>query len=106
MAGQRYRLKATKTGLYALVRRHYGVPVKRQQTEFIRYPKSRDYGLDFYFDGQLYHFFLAACGGKVILSRQITSLGEDGPKTWDTADISLAELRELDLVETVPARKT
>lgn len=104
MTGQRYRLKATKTKLYELVERHYGVPAKRQRAEFIKYPRSRDYALDFFHGGKKYHFFFAACAGKVILTRDVVDLCEDCPRSWDTVDIGLGELLELGLAEPMPAR--
>lgn len=100
MAGQQYRLKATKTKLYELARRHFEVPVTCRKTDFIKSPGMRDYSLDFSHQGRFYHFFLAPFGGKVTLSRTVTCLS--GARTWEAVDISLAELRELDLVE--PAR--
>ena len=104
MAGQQYRLKATKTGLYALVRRHFEVPVKCRKAEFHKIPGLRDYALDFSHEGRLYNFFLAPFGGKVTLSRTLTGLS--GARTWDTADISLSERLELDLVEKVTVQRT
>lgn len=104
MAGQQYRLKATKTGLYALVRRHFEVPVKCRKAEFREIPGLQDYALDFSHEGRLYHFFLYPFGGKVTLSRTLTGLS--GARTWNAVDISLSELLELDLVEKVPAQRT
>lgn len=101
MAEEKCRLKATKSSLYELAKRHFDMPVKRWQTEFSKVPGMREYSLEFVHDGSLYHFLLGTCteAGTVMLGRNVYKLHDRGDWTWDTVEIGPDELLELGMAE-------
>lgn len=97
-----YKLTANKTKLYALVKRHYENLPPMRATQFIKYPRTRDYALDFY-DGSFHHFFFSVCAGIPSLAHRIEIYDEDGDRItdWDVISLEMSELHELALLEEV-----
>ena len=101
-----YRLRANKTKFYTLAKRYFPELGPMRGARFIKYPRSRDYGLEFRI-GECWHsLLLFACGGSVCLSDERTIRAEDGSRlsTWESRTLELAELRELGMLEDVPVR--
>lgn len=96
MAEQEYFIKANKTKLYELVKRHFEMPVEYQQTTFSATPFN--YMLSFLFDGRLYRFNLDVSGALV---RNVEDLRGNTAPTMDVVYVKRAELMELGLAQTV-----
>ncbi|SCJ79154.1 Uncharacterised protein [uncultured Flavonifractor sp.] len=73
------RLKATKTGLYRLVAEYVdNLPIMRSGTQFIKYPRTQDYALDWITtEWNTAHAFFSTCMGRPLLSIEIKD-GETG----------------------------
>lgn len=95
------RIKATKTKLYEVVRRHFPVSVKLRETEFIKYYRSDSYALDFRQDGVNHHFFLAPVAGDPMLCHDAVEYDDAGDKhsAWHAERVPLEELRALGMLE-------
>lgn len=104
-AGMRtaYRLNANKTKLYKLAKHYYPEIGPMKQTAFIKYPRSRDYALDFKSGEHYHHLFLSVCGGKARLGDEWHTYNEDGERAsgWECHGLTMDELRELGLLEAV-----
>lgn len=101
-ATRSYRLTANKTRLYELVARHFpGLPLMKE-TQFIKYPRSCDYALNFY-DGVFHHFHFSAVAGRPTLGHRIETYNESGDRVtdWDVITLEMDELHELGLLEEV-----
>lgn len=99
-AARCYRLTANKTKLYGLVTRHFsGLPLMKE-TQFIKYPRTRNYALDFY-DGAFHHFYFSTCAGRPTLGHRIETYNESGDRItdWDVITLKMDELHELGLLE-------
>lgn len=97
-----YRLNVNKTKLYALAKRRFPKIPPMKKTAFIKYPRVRDYGLDFRLGDVYHHLFLSVCGGRPTLAdKSITYVREERVVDWKTTPLTLDELRELDMVEEV-----
>ena len=95
------RLKATKTSLYKLVARYVdNLPPMRSGTEFIKYPRTPDYALDWITpEWDTAHAFFSTCMGLPLLSVEIRS-GETGKTVSRTTHaLGLQDLRERGMIE-------
>lgn len=59
-----YRLNVSKTKLYRLAKQYYPEIGPMKAATFIKYPRSRDYALDFKAGEHYHHLFLSVCGGQ------------------------------------------
>ena len=95
------RLKATKTSLYKLVAEFVpNLPPMRRGTEFIKYPRTPDYALNWITpEWDTAHAFFSTCMGRPLLAIEIKD-GETG-KTVSrvTHALILQDLRERGMVE-------
>ena len=95
------RLTANKTKLYILVA-HFvdNLPPMRSGTEFIKYPRSPDYALNWITpEWNTAHAFFSTCMGRPLLSIEIKS-GETGKTVNRTTHaLNLRDLRERGMVE-------
>lgn len=98
-----YRLKASKTKLYALAKRYYPNIEPMKKTEFIKYYRTRDYALDFWSGEQRHHLFLSVCAGQARLGDRRSEYNENGERVerWECHAIGLDELQKFELVEEV-----
>ena len=76
------RLKANKTALYKLVADYVdNLPPMRSGTEFIKYPRTPDYALNWITpEWDTAHAFFSACMGRPLLAIEIKD-GETGRST-------------------------
>jgi len=90
------RLTANKTKLYTLVA-HFvdNLPPMRSGTEFIKYPRSPDYALNWITpEWNTAHAFFSTCMGRPLLSIEIKD-GETGKTVSRTTHaLDLQDLRE------------
>lgn len=95
------RLTANKTKLYTLVA-HFvdNLPPMRSGTEFIKYPRSPDYALNWITpEWNTAHAFFSTCMGRPLLSIEIRS-GETGKTVSRTTHtLDLRDLQERRMVE-------
>ena len=95
------RLTANKTKLYTLVARYVdNLPPMRSGTEFIKYPRTPDYALNWITpEWNTAHAFFSTCMGHPLLAIEIRD-GETG-KTVSrvTHALILQDLRERGMVE-------
>ena len=96
-----YRLTANKTKLYKLAKQYYPEIEIMRKAEFIKYPRSRSYALDFRSGSYFHHLFFSVCGGQPLLGDSWSTEDDDGNKTsyWETHKLTLAELQEYGLLE-------
>ena len=95
------RLKANKTALYKLVADYVdNLPPMRSGTEFIKYPRTPDYALNWITpEWDTAHAFFSACMGRPLLKIDIDEK-ETGRLVWGTYKyIDLQDLRERGMVE-------
>jgi len=95
------RLKANKTSLYKLVSEYVpDLPPMRTGTEFIKYPRTPDYALDWITpEWDTAHAFFSTCMGRPLLSIEIRS-GETGKTVSRTTHaLDLRGLQERRMVE-------
>lgn len=100
------RLTANKTKFYTLAKRYFPELGPMRGMKFIKYPRFRDYGLEFRI-GECWHsLYLSVCAGSVCLGDECITYDEDGERvsTWKVHTLELAGLRELGMLEAVPAR--
>ena len=62
-----YRLNVNKTKFYRLAKEKYPEIGPMKAATFIKYPRSRDYALDFKAGEHYHHLFLSVCGGQARL---------------------------------------
>ena len=100
-----YRLNVNKTKLYRLAKQYYPEIGPMKAAAFIKYPRSRDYALDFKVGERYYHLFLAVVGGKPRLAEDCYIYDDAGKQVsrWEFHYLTLDELRALDMVEEVGA---
>ena len=74
------RLKANKTALYKLVADYVdNLPPMRSGTEFIKYPRTPDYALNWITpEWNTAHAFFSTCMGRPLLSIEIRGNRKDG----------------------------
>ena len=95
------RLKANKTALYKLVADYVdNLPPMRSGTEFIKYPRTPDYALNWITpEWNTAHAFFSTCMGRPLLSIEIRD-GETGKTASRTTySLTLRDLRERGMVE-------
>lgn len=95
------RLKATKTSLYKLVAEFVpNLPPMRRGTEFIKYPRTPDYALNWITpEWDTAHAFFSTCMGRPLLSIEIRD-GETGKTVSRTTHaLNPQDLRERGMVE-------
>lgn len=95
------RLKANKTSLYKLVSEYVpDLPPMRSGTEFIKYPRTPDYALDWITpEWDTAHAFFSTCMGRPLLSIEIRN-GETGKTVSRTTHaLDLRDLQERRMVE-------
>ena len=95
------RLKATKTSLYKLVAEFVpNLPPMRRGTEFIKYPRTPDYALNWITpEWDTAHAFFSTCMGRPLLKIDIDEK-ETGRLVWGAYKyIDLQDLRERGMVE-------
>lgn len=95
------RLKANKTALYKLVADYVdNLPPMRSGTEFIKYPRTPDYALNWITpEWNTAHAFFSTCMGHPLLSIEIRD-GETGKTASRTTySLTLRDLRERGMVE-------
>ena len=100
-----YRLNVSKTKLYRLAKQYYPEIGPMKAATFIKYPRSRDYALDFKAGEPYPHLFLSVCGGQARLSDDCSTYDNEGERVsrWECRSLTLDELRALDMVEEVGA---
>lgn len=95
------RLTANKTKLYTLVA-HFvdNLPPMRSGTEFIKYPRTPDYALNWITpEWNTTHAFFSTCMGRPLLAIEIKD-GETGKTVSRTTHaLDLQDLRERGMVE-------
>ena len=98
-----YRLNVNKTKLYRLAKQYYPEIGPMKAAAFIKYPRSRDYALDFKVGEWYHHLFLSVCGGKARLGDEWLAYDDEGERVsrWECHSLTLDELRALDMVEEV-----
>lgn len=98
-----YRLNVNKTKLYRLAKQYYPEIGPMKAAAFIKYPRSRDYALDFKVGEHYHHLFLSVCGGKARLGDEWLAYDDEGERVsrWECRSLTLDELRALDMVEEV-----
>ena len=99
MFGQGYPVKANKSKLYELVKRHFEIPVECGTTTF--FATSWGYNLRFLFDGCLYRFDFRPKDGRAALVRTMQFLNGKAEQTSDTAYIEHEELLELGMARAI-----
>lgn len=101
-----YRLTANKTRFYKLAKWWFPDICPMRQTSFVKYPRSRDYALDFRSGTYYHHLFLSVCCGRPLLGDQWHTYTEDGKKEsgWETVPLKLEQLQELGMLEEVQIR--
>lgn len=102
------RLTANKTKLYTLVQKYVdNLPPMRSGTQFIKYPRTPDYALDWITPNwDKAHAFFSTCMGRPLLSIEIKD-GETGKTvSREVYNLDLQDLRERGMVEQfVPAEE-
>lgn len=100
-----YRLNVNKTKFYRLAKERYPEIGPMKTTAFIKYPRSRDYALDFKVGEYYHHLFLSVCGGKARLGDDCSHYDDEGERVsrWECHYLALDELRAFDMVEEVGA---
>ena len=100
-----YRLNVSKTKLYRLAKQYYPEIGPMKAATFIKYPRSRDYALDFKAGEHYHHLFLSVCGGQARLGDDCSTYDNEGERVsrWECRSLTLDELRALDMVEEVGA---
>ena len=100
-----YRLNVNETKFYRLAKERYPEIGPMKTTAFIKYPRSRDYALDFKVGEYYHHLFLSVCGGKPRLGDDYSTYNDEGGKVsrWECHSLTLDELRAFDLAEEVGA---
>lgn len=98
-----YRLNVNKTKLYRLAKQYYPEIGPMKAAAFIKYPRSRDYALDFKVGEYYHHLFLSVCGGKARLGDDCYTYDDEGERVsrWECHALTLDELRAFDMVEEV-----
>ena len=98
-----YRLTANKSKFYGLAKWWYPDICPMRQTSFVKYPRSRDYALDFRSGTYYHHLFLSVCGGKPLLGDQWHTYNKDGEKesSWETVPLKLEQLHEFGMLEEI-----
>ena len=101
-----FRLKVNKARFYALAKRYFPELGGMSETRFIRYPRVREYGLEFRVGEDWHSLFLFVCGGRVCLGDERTTRAEDGSRlsTWESRTLELAEIKRLGMLEAAPVR--
>ena len=95
------RLTANKTKLYTLVQKYVdNLPPMRSGTQFIKYPRTPDYALDWITPKwDKAHAFFSTCMGRPLLSIEIRD-GETGKAASRTTySLTIRDLRERGMVE-------
>ena len=95
------RLTANKTKLYTLVQKYVdNLPPMRSGTQFIKYPRTPDYALDWITPKwDKAHAFFSTCMGHPLLSVEIRD-GETGKTvSRNVYNLDLQDLRERGMVE-------
>ena len=102
-----YRLNVNKTKLYRLAKRYYPEIGPMKAAAFIKYPRSRDYALDFKVGEYYHHLFLSVCGGKVRLGDDCYTYNDEGERVsrWECHSLTMDELREFDMIEEIEAER-
>lgn len=97
------QLTANKTKLYNLVKGYFPEIPGMRSTQFIKYPRCRDYALDFCHDDVYHHYYLAVCGGRPTLGHKAEEYDDNGDSatTWETTTLKLEDLDKLGLLERV-----
>lgn len=92
-----YRLNVNKTKLYRLAKQYYPEIGPMKAAAFIKYPRSRDYALDFKVGERYYHLFLAVVGGKPRLAEDCYIYDDAGKQVsrWECHYLTLDELLSL-----------
>lgn len=100
-----YRLNVNKTKFYRLAKERYPEIGPMKTTAFIKYPRSRDYALDFKVGECYHHLFLSVCGGKARLGDDCSHYDDGGERVsrWECHALTLDELRAFGMVEEVGA---
>ena len=100
-----YRLNVNKTKLYRLAKRYYPEIGPMKAAAFIKYPRSRDYALDFKVGEYYHHLFLSVCGGKARLGDEWLTYDDEWEwvSRWECHSLTLDELRAFDMAEEVGA---
>lgn len=70
-----YRLNVNKTKLYRLAKQYYPEIGPMKAAAFIKYPRSRDYALDFKVGERYYHLFLAVVKVRRAIVAELRGLG-------------------------------
>lgn len=101
--GKRYRLKATKTRLYKLAKQFIADIAPMSKTTFYKYPRSRDYVLEFKSGPYYHHIVIMVCAGAPLLGDRRYTYNDDGDREekWETHKLTVDELRALGMVEEV-----
>ena len=95
------RLTANKTKLYTLVQKYVdNLPPMRSGTQFIKYPRTPDYALDWITPKwDKAHAFFSTCMGRPLLSIEIKD-GETGKTvSREVYNLDLQDLRDRGMVE-------
>ena len=93
------RLTANKTKLYTLVADYVDNLPPMRKTEFIKYPRTPDYALEWATEREKGRAFLSACMGRPLLAIEIKD-GETGKTVSRTTHaLTLRDLRERGMVE-------
>lgn len=95
------RLKATKTSLYKMVSEYVpDLPPVRSGTEFIKYPRTPDYALDWITpEWDTAHAFFSTCMGRPLLSIEIRDTETNKTVSRAVYNLDLRDLRERGMVE-------
>lgn len=98
-----YRLNANKSKLYALAKKYYPEIEPMRKTVFIKYPRVRDYALNFNCGNFRHRLFLSVCGGRPTLGDELTQYLDNGDSLtdWNAHTLTLEELREFGILEAV-----
>lgn len=98
-----YRLNVNKTKFYKLAKSLFPEIGPMKAARFVKYPRSRNYALDFKSGEYYHHLFLSVCGGKARLGDDWHTYDEDGSRVscWECNDLTIDELREFDMIEEV-----
>ena len=95
------RLKATKTSLYGLVAKYVDdLPPMRSGTEFLKYPRTTDYVLDWVTPkGDYAHAFFSTCMGRPLLSIRIKDGDTQETVSRKVYQLDIQDLRSRGMVE-------
>lgn len=99
-----YCLNVNKTKFYRLAKQYYPEIGPMKSVEFIKYPRSRDYALNFKIDEYHHHLFLSISGGKPLLGDDWFTYDNEGERVscWECHALTLNELQAFDMVERMP----